>query len=202
MAEICNPSCNNSQIRTYPIPCSMTESTRKGGFERFILLDCDAVITSLVDANEWQTLINNNRLVVSPKGFGKLINPDLKKELLSACSPEQVIDEIAGFEWFTKLFDNVTYFDFDFENDVKSSYSSKNVLWIGCDGLLYFNYKWTAGTNPGFGNISAEVSRTSEAGNLQQLNINVKFNNYQKGLKGILLPQSVLNVITSGTPTT
>ena len=69
----------------------MIESTRKGGFERFILLDCDAVITSLVDANEWQTLINNNKLVVSPKGFGKLINPDLKKELLSACSPEQIL---------------------------------------------------------------------------------------------------------------
>lgn len=195
MADICNPSCNGTQIRTYPIPCNRVSSTRKGGFERFILIDCDVNITSLTASAEWKALIDVERIIVSPPGFGKLIKPDIKKEQLSACSPEETIDEIAGFEWETKLFDNTTYFDFDFENDVKEKYASKNVVWLGCDGLLYHNYKWTAGSNPGFGGIAAEVYRDSETGSLQKLHIDVKFNNYQKGLKGILLPQSVMSVI-------
>ncbi len=197
MAEICNPSCNTTQIRTYPIPCKRVESTRKGGFERFFMIDCDSIITDMTSTTEWQALVDNDKLIISPPGFGKVIKPETKKEQLSACSPEEVIDEISGFEWHTKLFDNDTYLDFDFENDIKEGYASKNVMWLGCDGLLYHNYKWVAGTNPGFGGISAEPYRASDPGNIQELHVDVKFNSYQKGTKGIKLSQAVLDILLS-----
>ena len=193
--EICNPSCNGTQIRSYPIPCNTVSSTRKGGFERFMFIDCDVVMSNVTSPAEWQALIDDDRIIISPPGFGKLSKPELKKEKLKACSPEQTIDEITGFEYETKLFDNVTQYDFDFENDVKEKHTNKNVVWIGCDGLLYYNYKWVAGTNPGFSGIAAEVYRDSEVDSLQKLHIDVKFNTYQKGLKGIPLPQTVLDVL-------
>jgi hypothetical protein len=193
---VCNPTCNTGdQIRTYPIPCNLQEATRKGGFESFILIDCDAVMYSLTDATEWATLVAADQIIVSPKGFGTLIQPDNTLEKLSACSPESVIDTIAGFDWNTKLFDNTTYVDFDFEYDLKNKAQNKTVLWLGCDGLLYFDYNWATGENPGFANISVNVYRVSEPDQLQTLNVEARFNTYGTNLKGIALTPSVLSVL-------
>lgn len=193
---VCNPTCNTGdQIRTYPTPCNLVEATRKGGFDTFILINCDEVIYSLTNASEWAAIVAADALIVSPKGFGQLVQPETTKEKLTACSPEANVDEISGFEWYTKLFDNTTYLDFDFEYDLKNKYGDKTVMWIGCDGLLYHDYNWVAGENPGFANITLDVYRQSEADNLQRLNVNAKFNTYGTGLKGVELPASVLSVL-------
>lgn len=193
---VCNPSCNTGdQIRTYPVPCNLVSATRKGGFDTFILMNCDAVMYSLTNASEWASLVAADDIVVSPKGFGQLVQPETTKEKLTACAPESNVDEISGFEWYTKLFDNTTYLDFDFEYDLKNKYADKTLLWIGCDGLLYYDYNWVAGENPGFANITLDVFRQSEADNLQRLNVNAKFNTYGTNLKGIELTPSVLSVL-------
>ncbi len=197
MAEICNPGCNDSQIRTYAIPCARQTSTRKGGFDRFVLLDCDVNMTDFTDITEWQALQAAQRYIYSPPGFGKMIKPETKKEQLSACAPEEVIDEISGVEWSTKLFDNTSYCDFNFEYDVKNLYGSKNLIWLGCDGLLYTRYNWVSGENPGYGGLSADVWREGDAGALQSLHIDIKFNTYQIGTLGTPIDQALIDVIFS-----
>ena len=195
--DFCNPACNTTQITTYPIPCRLQDATRQGGFERFILLDCDQVFVDLTDDAEWQTLADNDKLIVSPPGFGTIIKPETTKEKLTACSPEQVIDEISGFDWMTKLFDNSSYLDFDFEDDLKNLTGSKTIMWIGCDGLLYYSNQWATGENPGFGGIAIDVYRVSEPAKLQELHADVRFNTYKKGIKAIPLTDAVLAVLNS-----
>ena len=169
---------------------------RKGGFEVFIGLDCDATLDDLLDEAAWQALKDENKFVCSPPGFGELNTPDQKTEKVSACGPEEVSDEISGFTWYTKLFDNDTYLGFDFENDLKESYKNKTWLWIGCDGLLYYNYKWVSGKNPGFSDGSAKIYRASKVESKQELHVAVKFNTFQKGLKGVPITQELLDIIT------
>ncbi len=195
MADICNPSCNDDQIQMYAIPCRRQDSTRKGGFERFILLNCEETFTDITSISEWEAIKDVQGYIYSPPGFGTLVKPESKKEKLSACAPEEVIDEITGIEWQTKLFDNSTYLDFNFENDVKENYASKTLLWYGCDGLLYYDFTWVTGENPGFDGISADVYRESEPENLQKLHIDIKFNTYQKGLKAFAPSAALLAVI-------
>lgn len=195
--DFCNPACNTTQITTYPIPCRLQDATRQGGFERFILLDCDQVFVDLTDDAEWQTLADNDKLIVSPPGFGTIIKPETTKEKLTACSPEQVIDEISGFDWMTKLFDNSSYLDFDFEDDLKNLTGSKTVMWIGCDRLLYYSNQWATGENPGFGGIAMDTYRVSEPSKLQELHADARFNTYKKGVKAIPLTDAVLAVLNS-----
>lgn len=197
MSEICNPSCNTEQVRTYPVPCKRITAMRKGGFEIFIALDCDATLDDILDEEAWQTLKDDGKFICSPPGFGELDKPDQKMEKVSADGPEEVSDEISGFAWYTKLFDNDNYLDFDFENDLKESYRNKNWMWVGCDGLIYYNYKWTPGTNPGFGSSSAIIYRPSKVDTKQELHVDVKFNTFQKGIKGVPITQEILDIITN-----
>lgn len=196
MSELCNPSCNNEQVRTYPVPCKRIEAMRKGGFEVFIALDCDSTLDDILDEDAWTALKNADKFICSPPGFGELDKPELKTEQTSACGPEEVSDEISGWTWMTKLFDNDNYLDFDMENDLKESYKNKNWLWIGCDGLLYYNYKWAPGENPGFGDGAAQVYRVSKVGAKQELHVDLKFNTFQKGVKGVPIPKTLLDIIT------
>jgi hypothetical protein len=194
MASICVP-CSTDNITTYPIPCKKIEATRKGGIQSLLMLKCDETITDLTDDTEWTALKTANKLIVTPLGMGDLIEPETQDEQLDSCSPAVVIDETMGINFNTKLFDNTTYLDFQTEFDIKNLYSSYTLLFIGCDGLLYYNRDWVSGDNPGFYNWSPKVSRISAPNALQILNINVKFKTFGTGLKGIQLPQDVLDAI-------
>jgi len=193
---VCNPSCNTgAQIRTYPVPCDLTTSTRKGGISHFILMNCDAIMYSLTNASEWASLVAADDIIVSPAGFGQLAQPETTKEKLTACTPEQMVDQNTTVSWFTKLFDNVTYIDFSTQYDILNKYQNKTVLFYSCDGLLYGDYNWVAGENPGMANISVDVYRESEPDNLQKLNVNFTFPTYGTILKGTALTPSVLSVL-------
>lgn len=202
MPEICNPACADDQITMYPIGCDRLSQTRKGGSERFILLDCDVTFEDITSTAEWTALQSSQRYIYSPPGEGTLPQPETTKDRITACSPDEVIDEVSGYNWFTKLFDNNNYCDFEFENDVKSSYASKTLLWYGCDGLLYYSRNWTTGTNPGFGGLAVEVYRGSEPKTLQQLFINFKFNTFQNGVTAFAPTQALLDIIFSSSYTT
>ena len=130
-----------------------------------------------------------------PEGSGKLLKPETKKEKISACKPEIVIAEVSGLEFVIKQFDNTTYQDFDVENDLKNKLGQYNLLWYGCDGLLYYRHNWATGENPGFDDVVAEVFRESEEGSIQKLTATINFNTYKVGIKGIKLTTAVYNAI-------
>lgn len=189
---ICTP-CNTDDITTYPIPCNLITSSRKSGILQPFLLKCDKTITDLTDDVEWAALKASGDIIVFPQGSGNLITPETTTEQLVACSPEVVIDEIGGFDFATKLFDNDTYLDFQFEYDLKNLYNSYTIMWLGCDGILYYDYNWTPGTNPGFSNFVPTVFRSGET--VQALNINVRFKTYGTNLKGFKPNTAVMNAI-------
>ena len=195
MSNLCTPACNDEQIRTYPIPCKTTEATLKGGGEVFILLDCDVEMVSVADAVEWTALKTAEKFIVSPKRFVKLPKPETKREKLSACGSEQTVDETMSMEFYTQYFDTTTFTHFDMMEDMKNLVGSKTLLWIGCDGNLYYRYYYATGENPGFGGLSSEVFLESEVDNLQKLNINFKWNSYQEGIKAIPLTPALITAI-------
>lgn len=192
---ICKPSCNTVAITPYTTSCDRRLSTRRGGISQFALLDCDLTFVDITDEEEWEAGKTAGQIVLSPEGFGSLVEPTETAEKLTACSPEETIDEISGIDFSTKLFDNVGYTDFDFENQVKNGYSSRTLVWFGCDGLMYYDRNWVTGTNPGFSDLSIRTYRTSEADALQQLFINSRFNTYATGLKAIPLTTALKEAI-------
>jgi hypothetical protein len=194
MAGTCAP-CTTDDIVSYPIPCRKKEATRKGGISTLLLLKCDSTLIDLTDEAEWSALKTAGKLIVSPKGFGELTQPTTTKEQLDGCSPEVVVDEVSGITFSTKLLDNVNYLDFDFEDDVKNLYDSYTLMWIGCDGLLYYSRAWVTTENPGIYGWVPEVFRTSANNSLQSLNINATFNTYNTSYRGVELPQAVIDAI-------
>lgn len=196
MAKTCNP-CVDNDIVMYPIPCNRVQSTRKGGIKTLFLLKCSAVINDLTDEAEWSALKASGDLVVFPDGSGEIPQPETTEESLDGCSPPVVIDETSSVTYATKLFDNDNYLDFDAECQIKNNYGSYTLGWLGCDGILYYDSTFVAGNNenPFFYNFSPKVWRTSTNGNLQTLNVEAKFNTYGTCIKGIALPQAVLNVL-------
>jgi len=193
MLEICNP-CSVEDITIYPIPCRKILATRKGGVSNLLLLKCDLGIIDLTNPAEWTTLKSTNKLIVSPNGIGEIQDAETTEDEID-CSPAVVVDEISSITFMTKVFDNVTYLDFDFENDIKNLYNAYTFMYIGCDGLLYYSRNWVTTKNPGFFGWTPKVNRTSVKGSLQTLKIDIKFNTYNSPVKGIKLPQSVIDAI-------
>lgn len=194
MAGTCTP-CTTDDITSYPIPCRKKDAIRRGGISTLLMLKCNETIADLTDDTEWTALKTAGKLIVSPKGFGELVKPTTTKEQIDGCSPEVVVDEISGITYNTKLLDNVDYLDFDFENDVKNLYDSYTLMWIGCDGLLYYRRGWVTGENPGIYGWVPEVYRTSVNKSSQALNIDATFNTYNESYRGVELPQDVIDAI-------
>jgi hypothetical protein len=195
MSVVCNPGClDDAQISTYPVPCDRIQALRKGGAEIFILLDCDQVLTDITDEAEWLALKEDCKLIVSPEGFAEYAKPETTKQQLSACREEEVTKEVSKLSWYTLQFDNTTFLDFEFEADLKAKARTKTLLWIGCDGLMYYSNSWATGENPGF-NIVVDVWRESLPNEVQKLNVEFTFETTQSGLKGFPVTQAILDAI-------
>lgn len=191
----CSPTCLGDPIVTYPLACNAQDNVRKGGISNFILLSCDSVITDITDDAEWAALKTAGKLIVSPAGAGVLVKPETKKEKIAACLPEVDIDEISGLDFVIKQFDNATYNDFDFEFDLKNKIGQYQIMWFGCDGLLYYRYNYASGENPAFADVAASVYRESEDGSVQKLTSEMRFNTYKVGVKGIVLTSTLKTAI-------
>lgn len=195
MNNFCNPNCDDAQIRSYPVPCKRTDAIMKGGSEYFILLDCDVVFTDITDEAEWQALKDAGNIVVSPAGIGKIIKPEQKKERLTACGAEEVVDEVSGYEFFTSLLDKETLAHFDFLEDIKAYSQNKQLMWVECDGNLYHRYNFATGESPGFSGLGVEAWRESETDNLQKINTNFKWNTTGDGVKAIPLTKEISDIL-------
>ena len=192
---ICNPACLGTGITTIELDCNAQKNIRKGGVSHIVLLACDAVVTDITDPVEWAALVTAGKVVVSPSGIGTYVKPETKKEKIANCLPEVDIDEISGLDFVIKQFDNTTYTDFDFEFDLKNKISQYNLLWFGCDGLLYHRYNYVSGENAGFEDLSVSTYRESEDGSAQKLTAELRFNTFQVGVKGILLTSALKTAI-------
>lgn len=195
MSTICNPACTeDEQISTYAVPCDRLAALRKGGAEIFILIDCDVNFTDITDEAEWLTAREACQLIYSPEGFAEYAKPETTKAQISACKEEEVIKEISKLSWHTMLFDNTTFLDFDFEKDLKGKARNKKLVWIGCDGLMYYNDDWSTGEPLGF-DIVVDAWRESLPNENQKLFAEFTFETTKAGIKGFPVTQAILDAI-------
>lgn len=187
MASLCSPLCGDDTIRSYCNPCDRQSSLREGGFNRLIFLDCDVTFTDVSDETEWEALVTAGKVVVLPELIGNTVDDETTTLRISACRPEEEITRISGVDFALRLFDNVTYTDFDLEYDLKNKLAAKTAMFIDCNGLLYYRYDWLPGENPGFGKLTAIVNRQSVVGEVQVLNTNLRWNSFRSGYKAIEL---------------
>lgn len=178
---ICNPNCDDGAIKSYVPDCSVSKTIRKGGLSRFILLDCDVVFDDISSESEWESL-NESQYSVSPSGIGSWGEPDVTEGPIN-CGPDQVTDETQTATFVFRQFDNESFGDLDYEFDLKTKGSSKTVIFIDCEGRVYYNRNWQTGENPGFGELSVRAFRQSERGDQQTLNVTIQYNVYNTGFK-------------------
>ena len=192
---ICNPTCLGTGITGIALDCNAQKNIRKGGIPHLVLLACDSILIDITDDAEWAALKAAGKVIVTPAGSGTLVKPETKKEKIAACLPEVDIDEISGIDFVLKQFDNTTYTDFDFENDIKNKSSQYQLMYFGCDGILYYRFSHVSGENPGFEDISISTYRESEDGAAQKLTLEVRYNTFQVGVKGIKLTSAIKTAI-------
>lgn len=197
MAAICNPSCDEQEIRSYCTPCDRITATRKGAINQIGLFKCESSFTDVTDADEWVTLIESGGVILIPEGVGEIVEPDQTTDRISACKGEEVTGEISGLNFQLKLFDNDAYTDFDLEYDLKNKIGNYTLFFIDCNGLLYINYNWTTGENAGFGNLSSTVTRQFPTDGLQLLQINFRFDTYKSGYRGIPLTPAIATALSA-----
>ena len=197
MSTICNPLCGESEIRTYCTPCDRIQATRKGAINQLILFDCETAFEDITDAEEWAAKIAAGEVTLIPEGVGELVEPEQTTERISACRSEEVNSEISGLNYQLKLFDNVTYTDFDLEFDLKNKIAAKTLAFIDCNGLLYIDYTYTSGDNPGFSDLTSNVFRNFPTDGLQFLQINIRFNSFRTGYRGVPLTPAIQAVIST-----
>ena len=133
MSYICNPGCSDSQITGYSTVCDTISNLREGGIDRFILLDCDVTLTDVTDASEWAA-IGTSKDSYSPSGIGEFVADETTTEQIT-CGPEFVTDRTSGFDFQIKQFDNVTFADFQYQDDLINKGGNKQLMWVGCPVL-------------------------------------------------------------------
>jgi len=162
-----------------------------------ILFDCETAFEDITDAEEWAAKIAAGEVTLIPEGVGELVEPEQTTERISACRSEEVNSEISGLNYQLKLFDNVTYTDFDLEFDLKNKIAAKTLAFIDCNGLLYIDYTYTSGDNPGFSDLTSNVFRNFPTDGLQFLQINIRFNSFRTGYRGVPLTPAIQAVIST-----
>ena len=193
----CNPCVTGfpTEYNTL-LNCNNTKNTRKSGIDQMAFIKCDQTIDVLTDEAEWTALkATAGNLVRTPSGFGSYSKPNQKKEKLTGCAPEVVTDETLSLNFSTKLFDNDTFTDFDFLCDLKGSYSNYTLVWIGCDGLLYYSSEWATGENPRFDNLSLAVWEENPEDALKEMKFEVEFKLNARCLKGVKKTDSLKKII-------
>ena len=173
MSYICNAGCSDDSITGYSTVCDVVSNLRKGGIARFILLDCDVVVDDVTDVSEWN-LLGTSKYSYSPEGLGEFVADETTTEQIT-CAPEFVVDRTSGIDFVVKQFDNVTFEDFRWQDELINRGSNKQLLFVGCDGLLYYRRNWTPGEQPGFGQLTVNAGRTGAAGSVQALNIELRW---------------------------
>ena len=150
MAE-CTP-CGTEFPREYLslLNCKNQLNTRQAGVAQLAFIKCDQIVTSLTSASEWDTIRGTaGALIRTPNGLGSFGKPNTTDAQIG-CKERVITEKTLTLTFKTYKYDNETFTDADFMCQLNVSFHAYRLIWLGCDGNLYFTNAYTSGTNPGF----------------------------------------------------
>ena len=191
----CASSCANA-VPNFPANCDI--DTRPAGINFLVFFACDwtfsgnvtgiGPVGAITDVTQWTLGVDNNKIGLSPEGFGEKPLSTFTNERISACLPEAIVSEIHQVNFTSKAMDNTNLTDCTFWNTIRNDYNRYRVGWIGCDGFYY----GLGATEPGF-RLSIQAAGSVVENNndtAQRYEFNFSFNH-----SGIVCPQNVPNLM-------
>ena len=150
MAE-CNP-CGTGFPSEYLalLNCKNQLNTRQAGIQQLAFIKCSQTVTSLTSSSEWDTIRGTaGALIRTPTGLGSFGKPNTTSAKIG-CKEEVVTEKTLTLNFKTFKYDNDTLTDADFMCQLNDSFSGYYLIWLGCDGNIYYCNAYTSGENPGF----------------------------------------------------
>ena len=130
--------------------CKNQLNTRQAGVAQLAFIKCDQIVTSLTSASEWDTIRGTaGALIRTPNGLGSFGKPNTTDAQIG-CKERVITEKTLTLTFKTYKYDNETFTDADFMCQLNDSFNAYRLIWLGCDGNLYFTNAYTSGTNPGF----------------------------------------------------
>lgn len=147
----CNP-CGTGFPSEYLalLNCKQQLNTRQSGIQQLAFIKCSTVVTSLTSASEWDTIRGTaGALIRTPTGLGSFGKPNTTTATI-ACKEQVVTEKNLVLTFKTYKYDNETFTDADFMCQLNDSFAGYHLIWLGCDGNIYYSNDYSTGTNPGF----------------------------------------------------
>ena len=130
--------------------CKNQANTRQAGIQQLAFIKCDQVVSVLATPSVWDTLKETaGALIRSPSGKGSFGKPNTSTVKIG-CKEEVVTEKTLVLTFKTYKYDNETFTDAAFMCNLNDGFSGYRLIWLGCDGNLYYSSAYEAGTNPGF----------------------------------------------------
>lgn len=129
--------------------CKNQSNTRQAGIQQLAFIKCDEVLSAITNSTEWDTLKTTPGAVIrTPSGLGSWGKPNTSQVKIG-CKEEVVTEKTLVITFKTFKYDNDTFADADFMCKLNDGFSGYKIIWLGCDGHLYYSNAWTTGDNPG-----------------------------------------------------
>lgn len=130
--------------------CKQQLNTRQSGIQQLAFIDCSINVTSLTSASEWDTIRGTaGALIRTPTGLGSWGKPNTTNVPIG-CKEQVTTEKNLVLTFKTYKYDNATFSDADFMCQLNDSFSNYRLIWLGCDGNIYYTNAYVSGTNPGF----------------------------------------------------
>jgi len=149
MAE-CNPCGTGFPVEYLPLlNCKNQLNTRQAGIQQLAFIKCSQTVTSLTSSSEWDTIRGTaGALIRTPSGLGSFGKPNTSNVKIG-CKEQVITEKTLVLTFKTFKYDNDTFADADFMCQLNDSFNAYRLIWLGCDGNLYYSNAYTTGTNPG-----------------------------------------------------
>lgn len=193
MAVACNPSCGTVNIATWTQSCDLSSMLLKGGIQQLIFLDCDATLTDITDDEEWAGLVTATKLQLSPKGVAVFAASE-KEETEIYCDVSIVTKVTKPIEFMSKLLDPTTGKHYDFVVDINKAALNKTVLFVDCNGRMYYRYNWATTENPGF-SLNKAFADHIEENKWMQVKVDLELDLSKDNYKSIVLTPALKTAI-------
>lgn len=130
--------------------CKNQSNTRQSGIQQLAFIKCDQTLADIATAANWDTLkLTPGALIRTPSGLGSFGKPNTTSVKIG-CKEQVVTEKTLVLTFKTYKYDNDTFTDAHFMCNLNESFSGYNLIWLGCDGNLYYSNQYEANTNPGF----------------------------------------------------
>jgi len=142
--------CPGNLPSDYSANCG-DELYRPGGISHLVFIDCSSTLTDYTDVSELETLETGGDLVVTKAGLGSKDAASITTTKLYSCLPEVITGKEHTINFSTYVVDTATQADFDFFQELEENHQGMQVVYFGCDGLVYgADTMSDSGGKPGF----------------------------------------------------